>query len=363
MSLPPEIRELDVPVDARLANEIEMAVREVTALDVEHGEVLDSLAALLLRTESVASSKIERIEADIDDYARALHGSRANPSATSMVAATAALDTMIGEVGLTGTIDRSTLTDAHATLMADDEDRADRGRFRDVQSWIGGSDHSPRNALYVPPPPELVTELLDDLMAFVGRDDVPALVQAAIAHAQFESIHPFTDGNGRIGRALINAVMRRRGITTKVVVPLASALVAHRDRYFDQLTAYRQGDPGPLLRSFVRSCAVAASESRRTAATLAGIPAEWSDVVGRVRSGSATESLLRLLPSRPIFSTEDVVDAIGASQSSTYTAVGRLAEVGVVRPLTERKRDQVWGATRILEELDDLGARIAAAAR
>jgi Fic family protein len=82
---------------------------------------------------------------------------------------------------------------------------------------------------------------MDDLLAFVGRTDLPILAQAAIAHAQFESIHPFTDGNGRIGRALISAVLRRRGLTQRVTVPLASAMLADTGRYFTQLNGYRDG--------------------------------------------------------------------------------------------------------------------------
>ena len=89
------------------------------------------------------------------------------------------------------------------------------GRIRDMQNWIGGSDYSPRDALYVPPPPETVEGYLDDLIRFANRNDLPVLSQAAVAHAQFESVHPFTDGNGRIGRALINAILRRRGATTE----------------------------------------------------------------------------------------------------------------------------------------------------
>ena len=110
----------------------------------------------------------------------------------------------------------------------------------------------PRGALYIPPP-ETVPGYMDDLVTFADRSDMPALLQAAIAHAQFESIHPFTDGNGRIGRALINAILRRRGATTRVVVPLASALVARRENYFDVLGSYRSGDLAPLVGTFVRS--------------------------------------------------------------------------------------------------------------
>jgi Fic family protein len=231
-----------------------------------------------------------------------------------------------------------------------------------VQNWIGGSDYSPRGALYVPPPQETVVDYMSDLIAFANRDDLPALVQAAIAHALFESNHPFTVGNGRIGRALINAILRRRGATTRVVVPLASALVAQRDRYFDVLDSYRAGDLGPLIVTFALSSRVAAVESRVTADRLSEIPREWRDAVGPLRRGSAAAKILSLLPSHPIVSADDLVSLVDAPRSSVFGAVNRLRDAGVLRPLTDRKRDQVWGARLVLDELDDLGVRIAHAA-
>lgn len=111
-----------------------------------------------------------------------------------------------------------------------------------------------------------------DLIAYANRDDICVFEQAAIVHAQFESIHPFTDGNGRIGRALIDTLLRRRQITTRVVVPLASAVVARRDDYFDALGAYRDGDAAPLLHSFAHGSAIAAIESRKTAKRLRDLP-------------------------------------------------------------------------------------------
>jgi Fic family protein len=166
----------------------------------------------------VASSKIEQIDAPFDDYARALHGNRSNPSAISMVASTRALADLIGSVdgGRPVTLDK--VLSAHRILMADDpSERSYAGQVRDMQNWIGGSDHSPRGTLYVPPPPDTVTGYLEDLVRFANRSDLNVLAQAVISHAQFESIHPFTDGNGRIGRALINTVLRRRGTTSRVV--------------------------------------------------------------------------------------------------------------------------------------------------
>jgi Fic family protein len=252
---------------------------------------------------------------------------------------------------------------AHLALMVDDQyEHSYAGRFRDLQNWIGGSDHSPRNAIYVPPPPESVDGYMTDLMAFANRLDLPVLAQAAIVHAQFESIHPFTDGNGRIGRALINTVLRRRGATRQVVIPLASALVARRDDYFDVLGAYREGRVEPIIRAFTAAAEIAARESRVTATRIAGLGATWEQVAG-IRRGSAAERLLGTLVATPIFSADEAEEAIGGASSSVYAGIERLHSVGVLRPLTDRTRNQVWGAVDVLDELGDLGVRIAVAAR
>lgn len=364
VALPPRIGERDARCSAATAGAMEDALAEIAALDRAHGVDLAALGSVLLRTESVASSKIEGIASTMDDYARALHGSRASEPAVAMMAATEALDQMMGRVDRAEPIGIDLLIDAHRRLMRDDpRERAYAGRIRDVQNWIGGSDHSPRNALYVPPPPGLVSAYLDDLMAFVNRMNVPILAQAAVAHAQFESIHPFTDGNGRVGRALINVILRRRGATTAVVVPIASGLVGDRDRYFGQLTAYREGDPEPMMAELAAASLAAAHESRTTAQRLSGLPEQWRNVVGRVRRGSATDQLLAGLTAAPIFTVDEAAARIDAPLSGAYAAVERLHAAGVLRVLTPSRRNRVWGAADVLDELDDLGIRIAAATR
>jgi Fic family protein len=364
VTLPPLIAGRPIPLTASQAGEVEEATREVMALDTSSGETLQALGVLLLRTESVASSKIERVEASLDDFARALHGVRTNSSAMSMVAATRALSVMIDRVSSSSRLDLADITAAHAALMVDDPDeRAYAGRLRDMQNWVGGSNYSPRNALFVPPPPETVRGYVDDLVDFANREDMPALVQAAIAHAQFETIHPFTDGNGRIGRALINSILRRRGITTHVVVPLATALVAHRDRYFDLLTDYREGRLDSLLSSFAESTRIAAAESRVTARRLEMIPAEWASQTGPLRSDSAAARLLPTLLANPILSADDAIAHLGSAPSRAYAAIDRLHRDGVLRPLTTRTRNQIWGAAAVLDELDDLSVRVAREAR
>ncbi|MFB7890760.1 Fic family protein [Microbacterium sp. NPDC056044] len=357
-SIPPRIAHLSHVPSPAVTAAAERALVEVATTDAEARAQSRALGRFMLRTESVASSKIERISASASDYARALAGSRANTSATSMVAASAALHRLVDRAGETGRITLDDLLAAHRTLMAEDAGEAAwAGRLRDMQNWIGGSDHSPRNALYVPPPPDLVAPLLDDLLAFAGRDDVPVFVQAAITHAQFESIHPFTDGNGRIGRALVSAILRRRDVTKTAIMPLASGLLAVRDDYFASLTAYREGDPTAVIEIMVRAAVAAAVESRSSIDALRELPAEWRSLA-EATPGSATDRLIGALLDDPVMSGEDAVAAIGSTPATAYAALDRLTEAGVVTEITGRKRDRVWAANDVIGELDDLDGRI-----
>ncbi len=363
VSIPPRIAGLDFTAPPPLAALAERAVVEIASTDGEARSHSRALGRFLVRSESAASSKIERVSASADDYARALAGSRANASATSMVAASAALLRMVQRAGDTGRILLEDLGAAHHDLMVrDPTEAAYAGRLRDMQNWIGGSDHSPRGALFVPPPPELVPDLLTDLLAWTERDDVPIIVQAAIAHAQFESIHPFTDGNGRIGRALISAVLRRRGVVRHAVIPLASGLHAVRDEYFSALTAYRIGDAAPIIEVIARSAQAAAAESRTSMDALRALPREWRALLPG-RMSPVAERIIDALLEDPVMRADEIAAVSGSPASAVYNAIDRLVDAGILTEITGRKRDRAWAATDVLGELDELDRRIQATMR
>jgi Fic family protein len=360
-AIPPLIGKLTYQATPELLVASERAVIEVATTDAEVHTQSRALGRFLLRSESVASSKIERISASVDDFARALAGSRANASAASMVAASDALHRMVERAGSRDLVAREDLLDAHHDLMVDDPtESAYAGRIRDMQNWIGGSDHSPRGALFVPPPPELVAPLLDDLLTWTNRDDIPSLVQAAIAHAQFESIHPFTDGNGRIGRALISAILRCRSVARNVVMPVASGILAVRDEYFAALTSYRAGDPAPIIDVITRSARAAAIESRESVNALRSLPAEWRALLHGRRSAAA-DRIIDAFFDNPVLAADEIIAASGTTVSASYAAIDRLTDADIVTEITGRKRDRVWAATDALGELEELDRRIHAA--
>lgn len=362
--IPPRLADLDVGVTPAMARAMERALEAVVRTDQSAGAQAPALARFMIRNESIASSRIEHVSASGEDLARALAGSRANASARSMVAASRALHEMLLAAGRTGTLTVDDVKDAHRLLMEDDESLGDRqwaGRVRAEQNWIGGSDHSPRDALYVPPPPDLVDDLLGDLESFLARDELPVLLQATIAHGQFESIHPFTDGNGRIGRALMAGILQRRGVTRNAAVPVASGLYALREQYFAALGAYREGDLSPLAEVICRSAEAAASEARVSFERLREMPDAWhAEVPGR--DGSALARLLDILFTHPTLTVDDAQAALGASTAATYTAFERLESAGILREVTGRKRDRIWVVADVVDELEDLDRRIGARA-
>lgn len=354
---PPLIAVLHYHSPAAAAAEAEAALVEVLLADAAAAGHSAAMSRFLLRSESVASSKIEAIWAGAEDYARAVAGSRANASATSMVAATEAMTSLVDRVGQEG-FSLETILGAHRLLMREDRHEARfAGRVRDMQNWIGGSDFSPRGALHIPPAPELVPELLEDLIAYLQRDDIPVITQAAIGHAQFESIHPFTDGNGRIGRAIVAAVFRRRGITRNTVVPLANGILARRDAYFDALGRYRAGDPSAIIAMFARSVHVGALEVRTTIGLITGMPATWIEQT-KARAGSTLERLIHAFYEHPTLNSVEISRLSGAGTSQTSVALARLEEAGIIAEITGRTRDRAWVATDLIAELDDLDNRI-----
>jgi Fic family protein len=358
VEVPARIAGAPVDLSPDVAEHCRHVEAEITRLDAHHGAHLLGLSSFLIRSESVASSRIERVYADLDDVARASLAEAASSAAKATAAASEAMYRLIEGQEPDGPFRESALLDAHRVLLAHDRfESSYAGRYRDVQNWIGGSDFSPRNAVHIPAPPDEVEPLMADLTRFVNRHDLQPLAQAALAHGQFEAIHPFSDGNGRIGRGLIAVVLRRRGVARQVVVPIAAAMLADVDAYFDALIGYRRGDAASLVSYLARAAEAAAGEAAVSAQRLQEMPEAWRDAV-RPRAGSSAASLIDLLVTRPVLNAELAQQLTQSSAPRTYEAIERLAEAGVLREITGSARNRVWVAGDVLTEVADLDGRI-----
>ncbi len=357
----------DPSITADVAADIadaESAVRALNAADASHVS-LEGLARFLLRAESVASSRIEGLQLAarrlaLAEAAIALGGEAGDRVAAEVLANIAAMESAVELALSSSRFELDELLWVHRTLMDSSPAPELGGVVREEQNWIGGSSYNPCSAAFVPPPPEHVPELLADLVDYVNRDDHSPLTQAALAHAQFETIHPFADGNGRTGRALIHVVLRRRGLTPTFVPPISLALATLSDDYVGGLMTFRHlSEPDSAERSvaaaeWMRMFAVATNracrDAQRYSADISAITAGWRAKLGRVRANSSTDLLLRVLPGAPIVTVESASNLIGRSKARTADAVNQLAEAGILRQRNAgRQRYRVFEAAGVLD--------------
>ena len=244
-AIPAAVADLDVTLAAGVVADAEEASNEIARFDAELGDQIAPFSSVLLRPESAASATIENLTASARAIAEAeALGDTSRGNAAMIVRNTEAIkgSGRLGRPNSTRT--QSWPCTPHSCATATPTQR-DTGRTEQV--WIGGGTFGPRGADAIAAHHTRVPDAITDLLAFAGRADVSTLPQMAIAHAQFETIHPFSDGSGRTGRALIQAILRNKRLTRQITVPVSAGLLTNTDAYFDALGSYRQAI---LLRSW-----------------------------------------------------------------------------------------------------------------
>ncbi|GAC1428820.1 MAG: Fic family protein [Candidatus Velthaea sp.] len=335
----------------------------------------EGLARVLLRAESVASSRIEGLEVGARRLLRYDAERRAGDGRRDVTADTvlANIDAMQYGIAAAGgsAVTAGMLLEMHRRLLGSSgRAAAYAGRFRTSQNWIGGSSgYDPCDADFVPPPPERVTALIDDLCAFCNDDALPAIAQAAIAHAQFETIHPFADGNGRVGRALVHAILKRRGLVRDVGPPVSLVLATRSREYVGGLTGTRyDGAPdGPAARdgynAWIATFASAANRAVRDAehyeAALDRLDTTWRKRLGPLRKGSSVDLLLPQLAATPVLTVDDAARAIGRTGQAANEAVRRLVDAGILKPIGDARRNRLFEAGDVLVAFTELERRLA----
>lgn len=362
-----------------VAASIGRAEASVQAFETGASKLSDTegIARLLLRAEAVASSRIEGLEAGPRRVLRAEAAVSAGEppldvGAEEILGNIRAMQRATGdEFVFANELTVDMLRAIHRELLAGTRYDSIGGVVRTEQNWIGGNGYNPCGAVFVPPPAEVVETLLDDLCRFCSGDSLPPLAQAAIAHAQFETIHPFADGNGRTGRALIHLVLKRRGLTAHFVPPVSLVLATWSRQYVDGLTRYRHvGDWGSSeayegvnqwLGLFAEATSRAMDDVAAYEQQVDALQAEWRERVGPVRAGSAVELVLQVLPQAPVLSVRSAVQLIGRSFEATNQAVGRLVAAGVLQAVKVGRRNRAFEAPELIDAFIGLERGLASA--
>ena len=353
----PHISHVALVLPGDLAADLDEATRMLAAFDAGGAGEIAPFASVLLRSESAASSQIENLTSSARALAEAEigEGNRANAAVIL-----GNVRTMQAALDLAGRLDEDAVLAMHRALMAQ-QSQHPAGQWRDQQVWVGGSPLHPGDAQYVPPLAVDVPGLMADLVRFMDRDDLPPLAHAALAHAQFETIHPFTDGNGRTGRALLHSVLLHTGAIRRVTVPISAGLLAIRDDYFDALTAYRGGDVEPILRCVAEAARNGTHIGERLVRTLREVRAGWAEQL-TARAGSASWGMLDLLLRQPVVTARVVVRELGVSAPTAQSALQRLVDDGILLESTGHRRNRVYRAPAVLRALDGyadgLGRRV-----
>ena len=343
----PSIAEVEVNLSPKTISDVQEATDDLTRFDAQYQDGTP-FGAVLLRSESAASSQIEQLTANARRISLARLGDRSCPNATLIARNTTALEAALQ---LATSLDVEAILTIHRALL-EDSDPLNAGKLRDQPNWIGGD--SPVTAMFVPPQHTDVPAALEDLVRFMARTDMPALVQAAIAHAQFETIHPFTDGNGRTGRALVSAILRARGTTQNFTVPLSSGLLTATREYFESLNEYREGNVEPIILGFVDAAARAMGNVQVLMHDIEQLHRKILGTAQRVTNN--LRAVAGLCTTEPAF-TAHMVEQTGVPVSTAYNIVKRLVDAGILRKEQKICGQSVWSVTDLTEALDAFAQR------
>lgn len=312
--------------------------------------------AMYVRREAVLSSQIEGTQSTLEDLLEVelADGRPRGPSDVGEIvnyvaAMNHGLD-RLWELPLSLRLIR----EIHAELLRDGRgSRATPGEFRTTQNWIGPAGAPLSQATFVPPAPDELTAALSDLERFLHDDADDRLVQAGLAHAQFETIHPFLDGNGRVGRLLITLLLVHHGVLRQPLLYLSHHFKRHRAEYYDRLMAIRlRGDWEGWMRFFLEGVATTAEEAKRTAEQIFALREENRALVIE-NTGPNGLKLLSELFRQPLINVRTAAGALDVTFATANKLVGRFEELGLLREMTGRRRSRLFRYEPYLRLFDD----------
>lgn len=342
-------RSLGIPKD--LAVRLDEVLLLLVRFDAQQEKRGCNVPALLLRSESAASSQIEHLTSSVRNVALAELAGDAPQNARLIAGNIAAMRTALD---ITGPLDSDGILAIHQALI-EKSGMGYAGKFREEPVWVGGDSVSPHGALFVPPAYTRLPGLLDDFVRFVRRDDLHPIAKAAIAHAQFETLHPFVDGNGRTGRTLLHRILKEEEVLGHSALPVSAGLLHNIDAYMDSISAYQQGDPIAVIEQVVSALELAVAVGGMVAQKLDEVFDSWGERI-RGRKDAAIWKLPQLLAEQPVVSAAYVAERAGITPRAASSAISRARECGILRPVGAGARSVYYQADELIEVLEEVSS-------
>ena len=343
---PAEIAKQAVDLSQDLTQRISEISTIVARFDAEQNTRTYNLPALLLRSESSSSSQIERLTASVKNIALADLSDKA-PKNAQFIAAN--IDAMKTAMHQTGPISIEAICEIHDVLMANTGELLG---LRNEQVWIGGSYYSPHGAAFVPPHYSRLENCLKDLVLFSKRADIDLIVKAAIFHAQFETIHPFTDGNGRTGRALLHRILTEDEFLVHASLPVSAGLLSDVNEYMFALDAYHNGEILPIINCLLNALEIAVYIGNKIATSVDGVIKRWQEL-NTDRKGSASYRLPSILVEQPVINNKYISEKLEISQRAAQNLILTACDRGILKKMGDAKRGSFYQAPELINILEE----------
>ena len=340
--LPPEIE-----TDSEMAERLSEAAEALARLDTLSAEIPDVnlFVSMYVRKEALLSSHIEGTQATLDDVLDPLIDENVNRNAADVINYIKAIEYALERRKKLPLCNRL-LRETHAVMMKGVRGmEKSPGEFRTSQNWIGASGCTIKNARYIPPSPEDMKEAMSDLEKYInGLDGLHVLIQAALIHYQFETIHPFLDGNGRIGRLLVTLFLMERGALRSPTLYISYYLKKNRVEYYDRLSEVRRKDNyEQWIKFFLSAVAASAQDAAETVRALSRLHNENIKKIERLgRAANTARKIFDYLEQNPIIDTGKTAQALNLSFSTVSAAIKRLVEEGILIQTAGSKRNKIF---------------------
>jgi Uncharacterized conserved protein len=348
-SLPCKIEKADFPVNSELQAEIDDAL----ILAIRFDEMLKSksynIPAIMLRSESASSSQIENLTASAKNIAIAELDSKAPKNSRIIADNISAMKTALS---LDSEISLNLITEIHKTLLCK-TNAGIAGKIREQQVWVGGDNLSPGKATFVPPHSKHIKEYLTDWVTFSNRINLNPIILAAVSHAQFETIHPFIDGNGRTGRALMQRILKNNGIFKNSSLPISIGLLNKIDAYYSALNEFHNGDYIPIVKEISKGIVFAVQIGSSMVAKIDDMMNTWKSNI-KAKESSSIWKLIDVLVENPVVDAKFVSENLNLSLKSAYNILQDAHNFGVLKPIGKVNQNMKFEATDITDLIDEV---------